>query len=166
MHRRRFLSSTALGCAMQFMPWSAQGATAFDFSKARKGYLDRIASIKKEGQLPIIDIESSYNPLEIDLPSFAKSMDRAGIAMMCMSVDQPGKLVANDAIWSDHSLNAYQQFPMHFIPIGNGGNHPAWTKQAENFLEAQDRYIIEHSYLLKFTFNTVDLCNCLDILST
>ncbi len=34
----------------------------FKFSDSKQGYLNRIQSIKKSGTLPIIDIESSYNP--------------------------------------------------------------------------------------------------------
>lgn len=146
MNRRKFLGLLAVGYASQTFSGAAWGAESFDFANARSRYLDRLNLFRKEGVLPIIDIESSYNPLDINLQSFVRSMDRAGIAMMCLSVDQPGRLVSQGAIWSDHSLEVYEKYPAHFIPTGNGGNHPAWTQFPDRFLEAQERFILEHRY--------------------
>ncbi len=65
--------------------WQASPALAavkpFDFSKVRAGYLDRLAGIRKQGILPILDVESSCDPTQINLESFTRSMDRAGIGV-------------------------------------------------------------------------------------
>lgn len=152
MKRRAFLTlSTAVLAAPFTQAYSAR-TLSFDFALARQGYVDRLRALKQSGVLPIIDIESSYNPLNIDLSAFVKSMDRAGIAMMCLSVDQPDKLVREGAIWSNGSLESYHQYPSHFIPTGNGGNHPAWTKLPEQFLAAQEQFIVEHGYPLMGEF--------------
>jgi hypothetical protein len=152
MHRREalkfLLASNVLG-------WSAVKAAEvepFDFKSVRSGYLDRIAAIRKSGVLPILDIESSYNPIEIDLPAFVRSMDSAGIAQMCLSVDQPGRLVKEGKTWSHHSLESARRYPAHFIPTGNGGNHPAWTLSPDRFLDAHEKYIAEHRYPLAGEF--------------
>jgi hypothetical protein len=128
MRRRGFLKAASASLALYCARGQAQGLDPFDFNKARGRYLDRIAAIRKDGVLPIIDVESSYNPLDINLGSFTRSMDRAGIALMCFSADQPGRLVKQGDTWSHHSLESYYQYPSHFIPTGNGGNHPAWTQ--------------------------------------
>jgi hypothetical protein len=133
-------------------PGFALAVQPYNWSQARAAYLDRLDRIRKSDVLPIIDIESSYNPLKIDLSAFTKSMDRAGIAMMCLSTDQPGKLVGQGAIWSDHALEAFEKYPSYFIPTGNGGNHPAWTKFPERFLEANQQFIVEHQYPLMGEF--------------
>lgn len=134
------------------LPRFATAIQPYDFLSLKAGYLERLHAIQRSGTLPIIDIESSYNPLEIDLSAFTKSMDRAGIAMMCISVDQPGKLVRQGDIWSDHALVLLENYPTYFIPVGNGGNHPAWTQFSEKFLTAQEQFIKAHQYPLMGEF--------------
>lgn len=151
MERRQLLKWIPAALALSGLN-SAHAVQPFDFKAARQGYLQRIDSLRRSGELPIIDIESSYDPLEIDLSSFTKSMDRAGIALMCLSVDLPGKLASKGEIWSDHALEAFAQYPSHFIPTGNGGNHPAWTKQTDQFLQANEKFIQEHRYPLMGEF--------------
>ena len=146
MDRRAFLcgaASLTLGAVVPLRSWALE---PFDFAKFRTGYLERIRSFEKNGVLPILDIESSYNPLEIDLPAFTRSMDRAGVALMCMSADQPGKLVGQGQVWSDHAFDALEKYPTMFIPTGNGGNHPAWTKSPDAFMAENERRVIEHRY--------------------
>jgi len=128
------------------MPRLAVAVQSFDFPRVRSGYLERINHIQRSGLMPIIDVESSYNPMGIDLASFTQSMDRAGIAMGCMSVDQPGNAISQGFIWSNDALDTAEKFPSHFIPIGNGGNHPSWTRHADKFLDAQEKFILEHKY--------------------
>ena len=146
LSRRDFLLSSTAVCCGLLSPVGAHAVSPFDFARARPAYLDRLNRFKSEGILPIIDIESSYDPLSIDLRAFTAAMDKAGVALMCFSVDQPGKLVNQGAIWSDHALEAYERYPSYFIPTGNGANHPAWTQSPQLFLPAMERKIIEHRY--------------------
>lgn len=133
-------------------PAVAEETAAFDFARVRQACLARVAAIRQRGELPIIDIESSYNPLQIDLPAFVGAMDRAGIAQMCISVDQPGSLVRQGQTWSDHALLAHQAYPAYFIPTGNGGNHPAWTQTPDRFLDDTERAVRAHRYPLMGEF--------------
>jgi hypothetical protein len=71
---------------------------------------------------------------------------------MALSVDQPGSLVAGGETWSHSSHDFVRQFPEHFIPTGNGGNHPAWTRNADRFLDDNERFIVEHAYPLMGEF--------------
>ena len=115
-------------------------------------YLERIAAIRKSGSLPVIDIESSYNPLRMNLPEFAKAMDRAAVAQMALSVDQPGQLVNQGARWSHHAHELIAAYPDRFIPTGNGGNHPAWTLEPARFLDDNERFVAGHRYALMGEF--------------
>lgn len=151
-NRRTLIKWGAVTTLTGLLPRLVNAIQPFDFLSLRAGYLDRLKAIQRSGTLPIIDIESSYNPLEIDLSSFTKSMDKAGIAMMCMSVDQPGNLVKQGAIWSHNSLELLANYPTYFIPTGNGGNHPAWTKFPDDFLTAQEKFIAMHRYPLMGEF--------------
>jgi hypothetical protein len=79
-------------------------------------------------------------------------MDRAGVAQMALSVDQPGNLVQQGETWSHHAFDLNRQFPEHFIPVGNGGNHPAWTRSPDRFLNDNETYVVEHAYPLMGEF--------------
>lgn len=118
----------------------------------KPGYLQRIASIRAGGTLPIFDIESSCTPTTLDLSALASELDKQGIAVMALSVDQPGNLVERGETWSDFSFQLVAKYPDRFLPAGNGGNHPAWTRNPDRFLTDNERYIIEHGYPLMGEF--------------
>lgn len=144
--RRQIISWGALAPLIFSTATSVSALEKFEFHLIRTTYLERLKKFKSAHVLPIIDIESSYDPQTMDLVAFTRSMDRAGIAMMCLSVDQPGKFVEQGAIWSDHALESFVKYPAYFIPTGNGGNHPAWTKLPQEFLKALEQFIPEHHY--------------------
>lgn len=153
MERRSFVRFSLASWAFGSLPaCAADELNPFDFSRARSGYLNRIAGIKAGGTLPIIDIESACNPLAIALDRFTSDMDRAGLALMCLSVDQPGSLVNSGQRWSHYSLAAYRQYPGHFIPTGNGGNHPAWTAAPDAFIDECEKHIVPDGYPLMGEF--------------
>jgi predicted TIM-barrel fold metal-dependent hydrolase len=79
-------------------------------------------------------------------------MDKEGIAVMALSVDQPGELVEKGHRWSDDSFRLVAAYPDRFLPVGNGGNHPAWTRSPDRFLDDNERYIVEHRYPLMGEF--------------
>lgn len=143
MKRRPFLKFSVLSLLTTNinMAWSQE--YKFDFAKAKQGYLNRIQSIKKSGLIPIIDIESSYNPLTFDLQSFIQAMDRAGVAQVCLSLTQPKKLAEQGQIWNYDSDQLAIKYPEYFIPTGNGGVDPAWTKNIDRFLDENERSIVQ-----------------------
>jgi hypothetical protein len=83
------------------MPASDKGhldvpkAIPFDLSALKKNWRERIAAIKAEGVLPIIDVESRFNSNKLDLRGLAQGMDEAGVALIAFSHD------ASNAQWSD-----------------------------------------------------------------
>ena len=66
MERRPFLKLGLFGLLGINAKQVHSAEYQFDFSQSRQGYLNRIQSIKKSSVLPIIDIESSYNPTNFD----------------------------------------------------------------------------------------------------
>jgi hypothetical protein len=154
MNRRAFLGTGSWLSLSVVLPLTAWARAKYDAGRAKAGYLDRLHKIKSSGVIPIIDIESSYDAQSIDLDEFVKSMDSAGVALICMSVDQKGNLVKKGQIWNDHALDAFQRFPAHFIPTGNGGNHPAWTtpELRSIFLAENHKHIVEDGYPLMGEF--------------
>ena len=134
------------------LPVLAQSLEPFEVRRLKDGWLKRLSAIRKSGELPIIDIESSYDPSRIDLAAFVKSMDRAAIAQMALSVDQPGHLVQKGETWSHHVFELVRAYPEHFIPVGNGGNHPAWTRNPDRFLDDTEKFIVDHAYPLMGEF--------------
>lgn len=108
----------------------------FKFSDSKHGYLNRIQSIKKSGTLPIIDIESSYNPKNFDPESFIRAMNRSGIAQSCLSLDPP----RSSPSWSDEGNQLAKKFPEHFIPTGNGAT-VIWSKSPDKFLDDNERFV-------------------------
>ena len=144
------LAALALGWAAR--PLAAVAAGRFDLDRLKPGYLHRLRAIRAGGALPVIDIESSYDPLRIDLAAFTKAMDGAGIAQMALSVDLPGKLAGAGESWSDHAHELVARHPEYFIPCGNGGASPAWFNSPAAFVGANERRIPAEGYPLMGEF--------------
>ena len=153
MLRRTFVQAATAGLAASLAhPLRAQPLEPFDVGRLRPGYLSRIDGIGRAGTLPILDIESSYNPYQIDLAAFAGAMDRNGITQMALSVDMPGGRYSSQNHWSHHAFELVRAYPRHFIPAGNGGNDPAWTRHPETFLDDNEAFIAIHRYPLMGEF--------------
>jgi len=149
MNRRPFIKLGIFGLLSCFEKMSlADSGYQFDYSKSKQGYLNRIQSISKAGTIPIIDIESSYNPFFFDSEKFVRTMDLLGVSQSCLSLDSPN----GSPRWSDASNQLAIKYPEHFIPTGNGGIYPAWTTNPEKFLDENERYIVEQNIPLMGEF--------------
>ena len=86
-----FLSNSAL--SREFSPLPPPGKVGdypkaqvpFDLVGLKTKWQSRIVSIKTAGIVPIIDIESSFNPGKMDAREFAKQMDENGVALVAFS---------------------------------------------------------------------------------
>ncbi len=117
----------------------------FDVTALKANWRKRIEEIRSQGVLPIIDIESSFN-YRLNLGRLAKAMDEHGVALIAYSHD-PGGME-----WSDAAARAVQLDPRRFIPAGNGGNHPFWTRDPAGFLAATRKRVLADSYPLMGEF--------------
>lgn len=148
MDRRPFIKLGLFGLfAINTKLSPADESYQFNFSQSKQGYLNRIYSIKKAGTLPIIDVESSYDPTDFDPDSFVKAMDRAGIAQSCLSLEPP----RGGSLWSDAGNKLAIKFPEYFIPTGNGGT-VSWSKSPEQFLDENERNIVQQKIPLMGEF--------------
>lgn len=120
----------------------APKAIPFDLAALKKNWRERIAAIKAAGMLPIIDIESSFNSNRLELQRFARAMDEAGVALIAYSHD------ANNTQWSDMAARVVGADPWRFIPVTNGGVHPAWTENPREFLAETFRHAVADGYPL------------------
>jgi len=149
MDRRPFIKLGIFGLfAINAKLSLADEGYQFNFPQSKQGYLNRIQLIKKSGMIPIIDIESSYNPTDFDPEAFVRTMDRMGVAQSCLSLDSP----RGGSTWSDASNQLAIKFPSCFIPTGNGGIYPAWTSSPEKFLDENERNIIQQKIPLMGEF--------------
>jgi hypothetical protein len=136
MNRRPFIKLGVFSLLSINLRFVNSAEYQFDFSNLRNTYINRIESIKKSGILPIIDVESSYNPKNFDPESFIRAMNRSGIAQSCLSLDPP----RSSPSWSDEGNQLAKKFPGYFIPTGNGAT-VIWSKSPEKFLDNNERFV-------------------------
>lgn len=156
MDRRSFLGGSAATLALTAMaPGGALGAKApgrFDIATLRKGWEARLRAIAAKGTVPLIDIESCFNPGKIDLAAFAAQMDPLGVAQVCMSPQIGKGGFEQGKLWIDGVQDAVAAFPDRFIPTSTAGVWPAWTEKPDAFLDIHFRRVVEDGYPLMGEF--------------
>lgn len=120
-----------------YLPQIAQASSSIDILQLKLAYRKRLHKILKTGNLPYIDIESSCRSNALDIKLLAKNMDRYNIGLMAMSADLGKGQVKKGIRYDNLSENLHAKFPEYFIPVGNGGQPPALTDVADEFLDAQ-----------------------------
>ena len=149
MHRRAFLGGTAATLGLALAPRGAFAKAArFDVPALRQTWQARLRAIATKGVLPIIDIESCYNPGKIDLAAFAGRMDSLGVGQICMSPQIGKGGFEQGKLWIDGAQDAVAAFPDHFIPTSTAGIWPAWTEKPKEFLDIHFRRAVEDGYPL------------------
>ncbi len=124
----------------------------FDINSFKSKWRDRIKTIRNSGKLPIIDIESSYDPKKLNVREFAKMMDEEGIALIAFSPQVGEKGFKEGKLWTDHIRHLIGADPWRYIPTTVAGIHPAWTEKSEDFLNEQIRHVKEYGYPLMGEF--------------
>lgn len=121
---------------------NAPVALPFDIAALKANWRKRIQAIKAKGILPIIDIESSFNTMKLDLRSLSRSMDDEGIALVAYSSNSDGRK------WSDGAARVVSADPWRYMPTTNAGIYPAWTEAPLEFLEATKQHALADGYPL------------------
>jgi hypothetical protein len=120
----------------------------FDMTKLKQSWRTRIEAMRRLRQLPIIDIESSYRLDNFDIKSFAKQMDKHGIALIAFSVVAEGY-----AYWDRPARMLLYMDPWRYIPVTPSGVFPLWTEGAtEKFLAPTKLSVLEAGYPLMGEF--------------
>jgi hypothetical protein len=125
----------------------------FDLDYLKTLWKKRISAIKKDGKLPVIDIESSFNPGAVDALDYAKAMDDNGIALTAFSA-QVGEAKYNkrNVLWHDGARRAIAVDPARYIPTSTAGIYPAFTKKPYEFVEKTIIKVEEDNYPLMGEF--------------
>lgn len=149
MHnRRRFLKLLGLAPAVFAAAARAQSGGAPDFAALKAGYARRLKDILAKGGLPYIDIESSCNPGRVDIRSLARSLDELQIGLMALSSDLGSNQFAKRVAFDGLQQRLLAEFPDRFIPVGNGGQPPWLSEDADTFLAAQEQAALAKQILL------------------
>lgn len=120
----------------------------FDIGALKKNWRTRILAMRERGVMPLVDIESSYNPNKLDARDFARIMDEAGVALLAFSPQVSDKEVKEGKLWSDHARRLVSVDPWRYIPTTTAGIYPAWTEKPKEFLDEQIRRAKEEAYPL------------------
>ena len=125
----------------------------FDIDYLKSVWKKRILAIKVDGKLPIIDIESSFDPNDVDARDYAKAMDKNGIALTAFS-PQIGKkkYKKQGVLWHDGARRAVGVDPARYIPASTAGIYPAFTEGPLVFVEKTISKVRDESYPLMGEF--------------
>jgi Amidohydrolase len=116
-------------------------AAPFDLATLKRNWRQRIAAMRAEGVMPIIDIESNLGE-DLDIQSFAHQMDDEGVALIAFSG------VAQGRGWSDAARHAVAADPWRYIPTGDGGLPPDWKRNPMKFVQTTKERIAMDGYPL------------------
>ncbi len=150
--RRAILRLMALGPLLLAAMQSPLAGATVQHQTLKEGYRRRLKTLLESKTLPYIDIESSCDSTKLDIDRLAKEMDYFDIGLMALSADitrQQFEIgIRNDPL----SARLIEKYPDRFIPTGNGGVPPAWTKEQDIFLKEYEKQVNQGAYLLMGEF--------------
>lgn len=116
-------------------------AVPFDLASLKRNWKQRIAAMRAAGVMPIIDIESNLGE-DLNIQSFARLMDKEGVALIAFSGVPKGRG------WSDAARYAVAADPLRYIPTGDGGLPPDWKRAPMEFAKTTKERIAHDGYPL------------------
>jgi len=119
----------------------------FDLGHLKFLWKKRILAIVEDGKLPVIDIESSFNPGKVNAEDYAESMDDNGIALTAFSPQiSKKKYKKKGALWHDGARRAVAVDPTRFIPASTAGIYPAFSEEPEEFIDETISMVEQDNY--------------------
>ncbi len=119
----------------------SKATVPFDLATLKSNWRQRITTMRAQGVVPIIDIESNLGE-DLDMQSFAHQMDDEGVALIAFSG------IAKGRGWSDAARYAVAVDPWRYIPTGDGGLPPDWKKNPMTFVRTTKERITLDGYPL------------------
>lgn len=116
-----------------------KAAVPFDLVVLKRNWKQRIEAMRAAGVVPIIDIESNLGE-NLDIQSFARSMDQEGVALIAFSGAARGRG------WSDAARYAVAADPWRYIPAGDGGLPPDWKSDPSFFAKTSIERVVKDGY--------------------
>lgn len=151
MNRRAFVvaaAAGALGALRTSWGVAAETDERFDLAALRRGWQARLTKVAAAGHVPLIDIESSYNPGDFDVAGYARRMDKLGVALIALSPEIGRGAFAQGRLWHDGPRRLVRTDPERYIPTTTGGVYPAWTEKPKEFLDAHLGRAVDDGYPL------------------
>ncbi len=110
-------------------------------------------AIKNRGKLPVIDIESCFNPGKLDAKEYAKSMDKNAIALVAFSPQVSREAHNNTGeLWTEDARRAVAVDPTRFIPATVAGIYPVFTQDPLLFVDKTISMVEKDHYPLMGEF--------------
>ena len=110
--------------------------TPFEIDKLKILWAKRIEQIHASGVIPLIDIESSFNPGKFDLIEYAKMMDKYGVALIAFSPQIGDESYEKEGkVWHDAPRSLLGADPYRYVPTTTAGIYPTWTKEPLRFVQ-------------------------------
>ena len=120
---------------------------AFDLSTLKVLWKARIDSILSKGIIPLIDVESSFNPSKFDLLDYAKIMDEEGVAMIAFSPQIGDNAYFKDSkLWHDSPSSLMNADASRYVPTSTSGTYPAWTSDPKAFINETIKQVTKKNY--------------------
>ena len=116
----------------------------FDLGALKAKWRQRIGAIRASGQLPLIDIESSFGGGKFNPARYATLMDEHGIALTAFS--------AEAGRWDERTRILMAADPARYIPTTGAGVPPWWPGGAERLLTEVADAVRSHRYPLMGEF--------------
>ena len=121
-----------------------QATVPFEIDALKRNWRSRIEGIRASGELPVIDIESSFDPGRFNPSLYADAMDANTIALTAFSPQGRG--------WREDARVIVAIDPWRYIPTTTAGIPPAWPDDAAQFLDATAAHVIKDRYPLMGEF--------------
>ena len=129
--RRQILRMLALSPLVLYSSVALPARQIPPVEQLKAGYRRRLTEKLGKNAVPYIDIESSCNPGQLDIDGVASAMDALDIGLMALSADVGGGQFARGIRYDALASRLVEKYPDRFIPVGNGGGPPAWTRDCE-----------------------------------
>ena len=107
-------------------------------ARLKMGYAERLKRILAGGGVPYIDIESSCNPVKVDIDGVARKLDELNIGLMALSADPTKQQFQHGLRYDRLSERLVARYPDRFIPVGNGGQPPFLTEAIDDIFSAAE----------------------------
>jgi len=109
-------------------------AVPFKIETFKSLWKERIQAIRSQNIVPLVDVESSFNPKTFDPLDYAKMMDEHGVALIAFSPQVTG-FEKEKKVWNDTGRFLMKVDPYRYVPTTPAGIYPAWTKEPLLFIQ-------------------------------
>jgi predicted TIM-barrel fold metal-dependent hydrolase len=149
---------TILALALGVGAGSVAASSQLKFSQSDLEVIwkNRIQLLLDNGELPKIDMETSFRRSQVDehIPAVFKMMDKLGIALISADGYQARKgekAKTKGYRWSHYIIDLVNRYPERFVPTTNGGTNRNWLLQKggrkKHFIDQLEKRVYDGDYM-------------------